>query len=120
MAEFVNVKMRNGDDLIAVLTHDAEDTITIHNPVKIEIDPINGFFAKSWLLFAKSNAVTLDKGDILFYDDASERGIECYEEFMERISKSTDSIFEDTDLEPTSELEDIFTSLLESKTSIKH
>ena len=120
MVEFVNVKMRNGEDIIAVISHDTENTITIHNPVKIEIDPNQGFFAKSWLLLAKSNAVTLDKSDILFYDDASERGIECYEEFMERITKPSDSLFEDADLESTSELEDVFTSLLESKTSTKH
>jgi hypothetical protein len=86
------------------------------------VHPEHGFFAKSWLLLARSNFVTLDNSDIIFYDNASDKAIRYYEDFMHKMGIDTK---EDTDLDSMSnnsisDLEELFTNLLESKLSTKH
>ena len=128
MTEFVNIKLKNGEDLIAIFVNQGDDTLTVENPIQIQVDPEHGFFAKSWLLLARSNFVTLDKKDIIFYDDASDKAIRYYEDFMQRLGVSAREEEEIDDLmsrreeakESISELEELFTSLLESKVSTKH
>jgi hypothetical protein len=130
MSEFVNIKLKNGEDLIAIFVNQENDTLTVENPIQIQVDPELGFFAKSWLLLARSNFVTLDKKDIIFYDDASDKAIRYYEDFMQRLGVSAQEE-DDEDIddlmsrreeakESISELEELFTSLLESKVSTKH
>lgn len=127
MAEFVNIKLKNGDDLIAIFIDHADDTLTVENPVQIQVHPEHGFFAKSWLLLSRSNFVTLDKKDIIFYDDASDKAIRYYEDFMRKLGISArenemnDLNYSHEETSDTiSELEELFTSLLESKVSTKH
>lgn len=128
MSELVCIKLRNGDDLIAILISSNEDELTIENPVQIEVDPVHGFFAKSWLLLTRSNFVTLDKNDIIFFDDASDKAIRYYESFMHKLSMSVreeDSMEDftskhDDSNESLSDLEEIFISMIESKASTKH
>lgn len=128
MSELVCIKLRNGDDLIAILISSNEDELTIENPVQIEVDPVHGFFAKSWLLLTRSNFVTLDKNDIIFFDDASDKAIRYYESFMHKLSMSVreeDSMEDftskhDDSNESLSDLEEMFISMIESKASTKH
>lgn len=123
MAEFVTIKLKTGVDLIAIVSHNADDSITVENPIQIEVDPVHGFFAKSWLLLARSNFVTINKEDILFFDDASDKAIYYYEEFMEKLGKSfreEERVDRQIDDDEMSDLEDMFMSLLESRMSTKH
>lgn len=123
MAEFVTIKLKTGVDLIAVVSQNADESITIENPIQIEVDPVHGFFAKSWLLLARSNFVTIDKEDILFFDDASDKAIHYYEEFMEKLGKpyrEDDPIDKHIDDDEMSDLEEMFTTLLEARASTKH
>lgn len=119
MTELVNIKMKSGDDIIAIAIHSDDESITIESPVHMQVDPQNGFFAKSWLLLARSNSVTLDKRDILYIDDASDKAISYYEEFTVKLGlQSTEEMSVPED--DFSDLEDMFTALLESRTSTKH
>lgn len=114
MPEYITIKMKDGSDLVGIREFEYDDVIRITNPIEINIHPEHGFFAKSWLLLSNTNAVTLNKKDILLSDDASDKAIKYYEEFMYQIGD------EDKRKEQLDELEDIFNTILESKASIKH
>lgn len=132
MAEFVNIKLKNGDDLIAIFVNQEDGVLTIENPIQIEVHPEYGFFAKSWLLLARSNFVTLDDSDIIFYDEASDKAISYYEDFVSKLNMhdekdreenlSVESLLSNTEdlSDHASDLEELFTTLLESKASTKH
>lgn len=117
MPEYITIKLRDGSDLVGIREFEYDDVVRIINPVQINIHPEHGFFAKSWLLLNKTNAVTLSKSDILILDDASDKAIKYYEEFLYQIGSRDE---EKKVAEDDRTLEDIFTSLLESKISIKH
>ena len=117
MAHIVNVKLKNGADIISILQSDQELFVFLENPVQIEADPENGFYAKSWLLLSENNVVAVSKLDIFYVHDASDKAIGYYENFLERMPhKKHDNNVE----EFTNELEDIFNAMLESNESTKH
>jgi hypothetical protein len=122
MPEYVAIKLKNGEDIVAVLTHDEQEFITIENPVSIDVDPEHGFFAKAWNFLARSDMVALSKDDILLFDDASEKAIYYYEEFMRQHEPQKEKTLREyvEDTEYMSELEEMFNAVLENKTSTKH
>jgi hypothetical protein len=114
MVQIVNVKLKNGNDILGILNTDEDKFVIVENPIQIEADPQNGFYAKSWLLLSDENNVTLDKKDIFYVHSASEKSIGYYENFIERIS------FQKQEDDFTTELEDIFNAIMEAKDNTRH
>ena len=114
-----HVKLQNGEDLLAYVKRDLGHT-ELYAPIMVSIDPHLGLFAKSWLLLSEGNSVMLENSYILFASKASKRAVEYYEEFMHRIHERDQIKQMEEDTEFTSELEDIFTALAESKSAIKN
>ena len=118
--ELQHVKLQNGDDLLAYARETGGGYTELYAPIVVSIDPHLGLFAKSWLLLSEGNSVMVKDSYILFASKASKRAIEYYEEFMHRIHEKEQIKQMEEDTEFTSELEDIFTALAESKTAIKN
>ena len=118
MHEYVNVKTKAGIDIVGVLMQDDGEYVIIENPLEIEVDPREGMFAKSFLLLSEQDSVLINKRDVFYVQYANEKAIQYYEEFRERLSSSNRQTM--TDEEYASDLEDMFNTILESKSSIKH
>ncbi len=117
--ELLHIKMANGDDILA-FTRDLGSHTEVYAPIVVQVDPHLGLFAKSWLLLSESNSVAIRKEHVIFACKASKRAVEYYEEFMHRIHERAEIKKMEEDTEFTSELEDIFTALAESKTATKN
>lgn len=120
MNRLVALKLKSGEDLIGVLNFEDDNLISIGNPMEVNIDPVHGFYVRSFLLLTKSNAVQLIKDDIIFIDDANDKAISYYEEFNDQLSKGkrTAELQDTEDFE--SELEEVFTAMIESKNTKLH
>lgn len=118
--ELVYIKMRNGEDLLGYLASQTDKDIEIMTPISIEIDPQFGMFAKSWLIFSELNTARISTADYMFFSAASTKATEYYDEFMHRLSEreQTKSLEEDTEF--NSELEEVFSALMQSRESTKH
>lgn len=114
-----HVKLHNGEDLLTYVRKEAEYT-ELYAPILVVVDPHLGLFAKSWLLLSEGNSVLLRNTSILFASKASKKAVEYYEEFMHRIQEREQIRQMEEDSEFTSELEDIFTALAESKSATKN
>lgn len=112
--DLMHIKLRTGEDLLGHVEK-LNNGYRITSPISFEIDPHEGFFARSWLLFSAENSVLLSKDDIYFCNEASEKAINYYEEFVHQYSEN--SISQD---EFNSDLEDMLLTFLESKHSTKH
>lgn len=116
--ELKHIKLRTGEDLVAPAEFVKDNlgyrALKVTTPVSIHMDPNLGFYAKSWLLLSQDNNVILNLEDVMFCKPASETAEEYYNEFVYKYSS------EATLDEETSEIEELFASMLESKTSIKH
>jgi len=118
--ELFHVKMNNGDDILAYVRDASTGHTELHAPIIVIVDPHLGLFAKSWLLLSDSNSVEVKTDNIIFASKASKKAIDYYEEFMHRIHEKAEIKRMEEDSEFTSELEDIFTALAESKMAIKN
>ena len=56
----------------------------------------------------------------MFFSAASRKAVEYYEEFMHKFNEKEQQKQLEEDSEFTSELEDVFTAMMESRSSIKH
>ena len=114
----LHIKLKSGGDILAQEILGAQDEfgISVSAPVEICIDPVNGFFAKSWAILSATQNVVIPRSEVLFFYPASDKAYKYYEEFIERMSLSTEAYDEDE----VSELEELFTTLLESRNSTKH
>ena len=122
MPDYIAIKMKNGSDLVGVLNYEAEEFIRIENPIEIKIDPVHGFYAKSWLLLTVGNIAAISREDIMVLDEANEKAVQYYEEFIYRIrgeSKQSEVSYDDLP-DDEDDLQSMFETLLESKNSIKH
>ena len=118
MQEYVTIKTKTGIDIVGVLMQDEGNHVIIENPLEIEIDPQEGIYAKSFLLLSEQNSVLLKKEDVFYVQIANTKAIEYYESFREQLrNRDNDSLLYD---DYASDLEEMFQTLLESKTSIKH
>ena len=118
--ELVHIKMRNGEDLLGYLTSQTEKDIEIMTPISIMIDPQFGMFAKSWLIFSELNSARISTTDYMFFSAASRKATEYYEEFMHRLSEREQVKTIEEDTEFNSELEEVFSALMQSRESTKH
>lgn len=116
----IHVKMKNGEDLLGYLGHHTNNTIQLITPISIGIDPTYGIFAKNWLMFSEVNSATIQSADYMFFGNASSKAIEYYEEFMHKLNEKEQQKQLEEDSEFTSELETVFSAMMESKSSIKH
>ena len=114
----VHVKLKNGEDLLGYLESTTDHDIEINSPVSINIDPNLGFFAKSWMLLTAVNTVRIKNTDLLFCLSASEKAERYYEEFMHRVSDSEDK--SELGMDFDHDLENIFSAMVEAKSSTKH
>lgn len=115
----LHIKLKNGQDLLAQEERSTDTTVTIAAPVVISIDPSYGIMGTNWCHLSSISVVELKKEDILFCYPASERGYKYYDEFAHKFieeDKSDDQLLD----ESISELEELFTTMLESKNSTKH
>lgn len=115
--KLIHIKMKNGEDLLGYLVSSTDHHIEITTPIAVDIEPSLGFFAKSWLMLSEDNSVKLSKEDYMFWSAANSKATEYYEEFMQRLIEKNDPR---NDVEFNTELEDVFTALLEAKSSTKH
>lgn len=118
----LHIKMHSGDDLLANLVSNNPNGITIKNPIKITLDPVEGFFAQSWMLLSKENSVYLSNTDILFSLEANDKAVEYYISFESKLK----DIREQSDAKETRETSrdkydsDAMIDYLEAKISTKH
>ena len=122
MPDYIAIKMKNGSDLVGVLNYEGEEFIRIESPIEIKIDPIHGYYAKSWLLLTVGNVAAIPRTEILFLDQANEKAIGYYEEFSYRIrGEYTEEVSNSfSDISEEDDLQTMFETLLESKNSTKH
>jgi hypothetical protein len=118
MVNFVAVKMKNGTDLVGILLRNETEFLLVENPVEIKVDPVHGFYAKSWLLLNTTKTANISKTDIVLFDEANEKAISYYEDFMFKIQSNREEVATDEDF--TSELEEMFNAMLESKVNKIH
>lgn len=118
--KLIHVKMKTGEDILAYLGEQDNRRIELVTPIAVVIDPTYGMFAKSWLMLSELNAITIDADNIMFFSTASRKAIEYYDEFMHRVSEGAQRQAVEDDTEFTSELEEIFGAMMESKASMKH
>ena len=110
----LHIKLKNGEDILAQeQSVPCENGVVVTMPISVHMDPIHGFFAKSWMVLSEVNSVTIKTDDIMFCYPASEHGTEYYEEFLKQ--RVSDTMSDDVD-----ELEQMFEAMLESKTSKIH
>jgi len=116
--ELKHIKLRTGEDLVGPAEFIKDNlgyrALKVTTPVSIHMDPSLGFYAKSWLLLSKDNDVILNLEDVMFCKPASDTAEEYYTEFVHKYA--TESDIDDQ----ANELEELFQTLLESKSSIKH
>jgi hypothetical protein len=117
MNSYVTIKTKTGIDIVGVLLEEATEFVIIDNPLEIDVHPKEGLCAKSFLLLSEQTSILLNRDDIFYVQIANEKAIEYYEEFCSRILK-LESVPED-DYEDN-DLEEMFNTMIESKTSIKH
>lgn len=93
----VNVKLRNGADLIGYLAKTDSYSIEVQSPISVEVSPQFGVFASNWLMFSEKTSVILQNHDFIYCTEASKRAIEYYEQFTHRHAESYDSKYDSHD-----------------------
>ena len=113
----LHIKLKNGEDILAQKADNQTDIgVTISAPVSIHVDPMNGFFAKSWMILSEEKLITIRNEDIMFCTNASTKGQSYYDEFVTRFADEDPEI----DKEEIDSLQDLFELLLEAKSSKLH
>ena len=104
----LNVKLKNGEDLIAQLMEDHTNTssIKLKAPVKLVSELNTGIYAKNWMFYSDSDEVEIQKTDIFFITVANEESMEWYIAYMAK-----NDIDSESDIDS---LENIFNAMIES------
>jgi len=109
MKHLVSLKLKTQDiDLIAYQLEEQTHTITLEHPVQVKLDTNQGFYAVDWLYLANKKIITIDKRDIFYYTEPSDRAQSIYDEFWHSMSEQSMDDIKD-------ELETIFESRLATK-----
>lgn len=112
----IHIKLKNGEDILAQENPEKSDIgVIVTAPISVHLDPVHGFFAKSWMALSSTNTVLINSNDIMYCYPASERGLEYYDEFIRRFA-TEDNI----DPEDTNELEQLFEAMMQAKASKLH
>jgi hypothetical protein len=83
--------------------------------------PHHGYFAKSWMMLSDENEMKLSKLDIHWCTRANSKAVHYYEEFMNELNKPTeDEIDWETVDDMNNDIEEMFSMMVDSKTSTKH
>lgn len=114
--DIMNIKLKNGEDLIAQLVEDHlnAQSVKLKAPVKLVSELNTGIYAKNWMFYSNDDEVEIQKSDIFFITSANDESMEWYISYMTKNDMSLDS---ESDIDS---LENIFSAMIESKTSIKH
>lgn len=116
MAKYVNFKLKTGEDLVGVVVESTPESITVNHPIQILVHPQHGYFAKSWMMLSDDNEVQINKSDTLWVTNANDRAIEYYDEFLLELANREPQTVE----ELNDEVEDMWSTLVESNISTKH
>jgi len=116
--KLLHIKLDNGEDLLAKGTvNKQQKTVELHHPITVTVDPDFGLFAKSWMLLSESNSISLSTNKIIYVTNANANAVSYYKQFFDSLAeKQAQQHIE----QHTDDLEDVFTAILESKSSIKH
>ena len=109
----MHIKLKNGTDLIGYVTEENKASVTIKDPVQFGFDVDNGIYGIDWMLLTDDSDVTVTMSDVFFVKKGSTKAIEFYNQFIGNYSSKKDDSY-------NTELETIFTALIESKNSSKH
>lgn len=112
MKHLIAIKFKSQDiDLVAYQLEDEETRITVEKPVLVRLEPNQGFYAVDWMFLANKKIVSINKNDILYYTEPSERAQTMFDDFWEASDRNEGTSEADTD-----ELLNMF----EAKLSTKH
>lgn len=111
MRHLVTVKLKAQDvDIVGYQSEEHEEYVTIDYPVQVKLDTNQGFYAIDWLYLASVKTISIDKSDIMYYTEPSDRAQAIYDEFWESIEQQNKN----------EELHDELQTLFESKIATKH
>lgn len=113
----INIKLKNSEDLVGYISEETAEWVDILDPVSFGLDPHNGVFVKSWTLFSILDIVRIDKKDISFMSQANDEAESYYNQYMDKLNSKSNSLQSES---YDSDLESIFTAMIESRKSIKH
>lgn len=117
MAQHINFKLKSGEDLVGILVNDMSESFTVHAPIQIMVHPQHGYFAKSWMMLSDDNEVEVNKVDTIWVTNANAKAIDYYDEFIDELYKLKEP---ETAEQLNDEIEDLWSSLIESNMSTKH
>lgn len=126
MAEYVSLKLLSGQDIIGIVEDgmpDLDGPVHVTNPIQVVVDPHQGLYAKSYLLFSEETSCVFAKKDIVHISRASQKASTYYDDFLERIAtgfQTEDADYTMSEDDRNDQLEELFTTLLEAKSSTKH
>jgi hypothetical protein len=109
MSNLVTVKLKRDIDLIGSIKEDQKDYLILENPIQVKLDTNEGFYAVDWLYLSNTNSVTINKEDMIYFTECTDRANKIYNEFWEANTSSRDETSIDEML-----------SIFESKISTKH
>jgi len=114
--QLMHVKLSNHEDVLTYIEISEKDdkVFVFTSPVSVHIDPDRGIYARNWLVFSENNYVNIDANAILFISKANDYAVKYHNEFIKKMTKKNDNSYDEDDLE------EMFTSMLESKESTKH
>lgn len=118
MDNYVNIKMRTGEDIVAQLLSKQDGNVTVKRPLHIMVHPHHGFFVKSWDIFSSATSITIKDRDMIWCTDANDKAIEYYEEFLDQMDNDGDRA--QTVEEFNDEIEEQLEAVLQSRHVTKH
>ena len=116
---YVNLKMRTGEDLVAELIGKGDGYVQIKKPLHILVHPHHGFFVKSWNIFSEGEVIKIKESDYIWCELANEKAIECYEEFLQQMNTDGEYRSQTVD-EFHDEVEETLEAMWDSKLHTKH
>lgn len=102
MEKLLNIKLNNGEELLAKFVNDDGKIITIKDVLQVDVTPDVGIFCKLWPFLSEVVDIELDKSRHVFYiQQASDNAKSYYKEFMDNIrNKDSNEVFDDDLNEP--------------------
>lgn len=111
MKHLIAIKLKSQDiDLIAYQSGDDEYHITVERPVQVRLEPNQGFYAVDWMYLSSKKVVSINKKDILYYTQPSDRAQSIYDDFWEASDRNDNDEIDSDEL----------LTLFESRMSTKH
>ena len=109
-----HLKLRNGDDVIALIAVKNDNSFIIERPVLVHINMLGGYQFVPWFPFTESKSVKVDKTQVISHVDVVEDVKEAYVQFALSLANYIRKLENKSDLEILRELEDKLMSTEES------